>query len=68
MSGEGIARCKGSPGMSENGRGLSCPVTGGHPLDGVESKSRPLCWPIGPEESGVHNHDPGRHSSSSLPL
>ena len=39
--------------------GSESPGTGGHPFDGVESKYRPLCWPIGPAEPGVRNRGPG---------
>jgi hypothetical protein len=39
--------------------GVGSPGPGGHPFDGVESRYRPLCWPIGPEESGVRNGGPG---------
>jgi hypothetical protein len=38
--------------------GVGSPGPGEHPFDGVESKYRPLCWPIGPEESGVRNGRP----------
>ena len=39
--------------------GVGSPGLGEHPFDGVESKYRPLCWPIGPAGSGVRNRGPG---------
>jgi hypothetical protein len=59
MSREGAATLQGFAWYVRKRPGVELPGTGGHPLDGVESKCRPLCWPIGPEESGVHNHGPG---------
>jgi hypothetical protein len=35
------------------------PGPGAHPFDGIESTYRPLCWPIGPGESGVRDGGPG---------
>ena len=29
-----------------------------HPFDGIETTYRPLCWPIGPGESGVRGRGP----------
>jgi hypothetical protein len=40
--------------------GVGSPGPGEHPFDGVESKYRPLCWPIGPGESGVRNRGLGQ--------
>jgi hypothetical protein len=39
--------------------GIGSPGPGAHPFDGVESTYRPLCWPIGPAESGGRNGGPG---------
>jgi hypothetical protein len=39
--------------------GVGSPGPGAHPFDGIETTYRPLCWPIGPQESGVRNGGPG---------
>ena len=56
---DGVTTLHGFAWYVRNRPGVQSPGTGGHPFDGVESKYRRLCWPIGPEESGVHNHDTG---------
>ena len=56
---EGVTTLQGFAWYVRKRPGAELPGIGGHPLDGVESKCRPLCWPIGPEESRVHNHGPG---------
>jgi hypothetical protein len=60
MSFEGVTTLHGFAWYVRNRSGVELPGVGGHPLDGVESKCRSLCWPISPEESGVRNHGPGR--------
>jgi hypothetical protein len=59
MSGEGVAKLQGFAWYVRKRPGVELPGTEGHPLDGVESKCQPLCWPIGPEGSGIHNHGSG---------
>jgi hypothetical protein len=57
MRREGVVTLQGFAWYVRKRLGVGSPDTGAHPLDGVESKCRPLCWPIDPEESGVHDHD-----------
>ena len=59
MNFDGVTTLQGFAWYVRNRRGVEMPGFGGHPLDGVESKCRSFCWPIGPEESGVRNHGPG---------
>ena len=59
MSLEGVATLQGFAWYVRKRPGAELSGPGGHPFDGVESKCRPLCWPIGPEESGVRNHGRG---------
>src|SRR4051794_18286365 len=56
---DGVTTLQGFAWYVRNRPGVESPGTGGHPFDGVESKYWPLCWPIGPGESGVRNHAPG---------
>jgi hypothetical protein len=59
MSGEDVTSLQGFAWYVRKRQGMESPGTGGHPLDGVASRCRRLCWPIGPDESGIHNHDSG---------
>ena len=55
----GVTTLQGFAWYVRNRPGVELSGTGGHPFDGVESKYRPLCWPIGPKVTGVRNHSPG---------
>jgi hypothetical protein len=57
MNGDGVATLQGFAWYVRRRPGVELPSTGGHPLDGVDSKCRPLCWPIGPDETGASNPD-----------
>jgi hypothetical protein len=59
MSGNGVGTLQGFAWYVRKRPGVESPGSGGHPLDGVESKRRPLCWPIGPEGPGARDHDSG---------
>ena len=59
MNGEGVATMQGFAWYVRKRPGIESPGGGGHPLDDVDSKCRPLCWSIGPGDSGVHNKGPG---------
>jgi hypothetical protein len=59
MSRDGVTTLQGFAWYARNRPGVESPGAGGHPFDGVESKCRPLCWPIGSVASGVRNRGPG---------
>ncbi len=59
MIGDGAMTLLGYAWHARRRPGIGSPGPGGHPFDWFESKDRPLCWPIEPEQSGVRNDGPG---------